>query len=331
MELIVFDDNESALIDICMTVLRSEDNETSRDNIQRINKNINALVELAKAISEYPSVLGTNYFGVDPEIAGSLVNQLAKNEGLDKLMHVPTKAVLGKGFLIAKINFFSTLKYFAETTEELKQEVPVINENIKNIIFTIMSEEVFLSIIENKESDDEIGHKAGFLLANIWEYRLNQGGKDFAPILNSIWDARKKLIPVFGTMMGFSELYKMSESLDPVWLDFFGKHQQDEQIYAALEEFLFTLSYEELTHIREEMKKNGLRCVNREQLNDILHDKHLYPDFDEADVREMYRFFRNRKANSWFRRRADIAGPRMTIEEYIMIHLLSTDDWIVNL
>lgn len=328
MELVVFDDHESEILDLCLRA--AKDNKLDGD-AENIRTNTDALIELARAISQYPSILGSRQWGSTIRSIESLVEMLCCNHGVDKLMHIPTKAVLGKGFLIAKINLLFTMKYMADQVDELNDKSAAILQVITNIVFTLMSEEVFLALIEDKDMPEEIRNRAGFLLANIWEYRLNQSAKDFAPILNSIWEARKALCPAYGTMMGFSEISRMSQSTPQAWLSFLQSIESSEDKYQSLEEFLFNLTYEEIAHLRLEMQRRNLGVVSQNNIESLIGTKFVYPRFDETDPREMYQFFRHRKINARFRHRADQPGPKKTIEEHLMSYLLSAEDWVINL
>ncbi|MCP4132807.1 MAG: hypothetical protein GY754_17710 [bacterium] len=325
MGLVIFNDEESDLIYHSISVI-TQNNMT--EEAGRIKKNIDALVELVRAISQYPSILATSKLCNVSRSVGTLMEMLSTKEGQDKIMYTPTKAVLGKGFLVAKISFFNMLSMIVKELPELNEKVPIITKFIADTIYTIMGEEVFLAILEDKESNDTIRNRAGFLLANVWEYRLNEGVSDFAPILNSMWEARKRLIPIFGTLMGTMELCQMSANLDPVWEEFLLENENSEEVFESLEEFLFSLAYEELNDLRKKMEDQGLSVITRKDLESLMSHKKLYDDFDIADPREMYRFFRDRKLNARFRKRAETPGPKKTIEEHIMCYLLSSQRWI---
>ncbi len=219
------------------------------------------------------------------------------------------------------------LKTLADPIDELHNEEVLISEDITEIVFTLMCEDVFMGIIEDKAVDIKIRNRTAFLLANIWEYRLNHGVSEFAPILSSIWEARKNLRPVFGTMMGTSELMALSFSIDNTWMDFLNDKDIPEDTFLALEEFLFTLTYEELFELRTKMKELGLKSVTKNELYTITGKRPRYPEFNQSDPREMYRFFRNRKQNAISRNRAGVDGPKKTIEEYIMGYILSSPKW----
>lgn len=328
MELIVFDDAESEILDLCLKIANDKNLTSEADSIR---SNTDALIELARAISQYPSILGTRQWGNTVQSVESLVEMLSYSHSIDKLMHIPTKAVLGKGFLVAKVNLFMTLRIMAESNGEKETVSEKILPLITNTVFTLMSEEVFLALIEDHETDEVIRNRAGFLLANIWEYRLNQSVKDFAPILNSIWEARKALCPAYGTMMGFSEISSISQSTPQAWIDFLQSIENSDIKFQSLEEFLFNLTYEEVCRLRQEMKRRNLGVVHRKDIESLIGSKRVYPAFDESDPRDMYQFFRHRKVNARFRRRALLAGPTKTIEELLMAFLLSANNWITNL
>jgi hypothetical protein len=324
MELVVFNDRESEVIWKCQQEVKQRNKEHA---LHKINKKINALVELARAISQYPSIFKSSDINGNMRTAGTLVESLCNRDEIDEIMHIPTKAVLGKGYLIAKINFFTMLKDLAKPIGDLKNEEKLISQDITEIVFTLMCEDVFMGIIEDKVMDIKIRNRTAFLLANIWEYRLNHGVTEFAPILSSIWEARKKLRPVFGTMLGTSELMTLSFSIDQTWMDFLNNEELPQDAFLALEEFLFTLTYEELSELRHKMKDLGLKSVTKNELYTITGKRPRYPEFDQSDPREMYRFFRNRKQNAISRNRAGVDGPKKTIEEYIMGYILSSPKW----
>ncbi len=325
MHLILFNDTESELVYQCLYCIKKNN---KHDEVERIEKNINALLELIQAISFYPSILKSDSLSNKSRSVDTLMEVLRHNEGLDKIMYTPIKAVLGKSFLLAKLSFFKMMIIIAGEVPELQSKVNDLTNCATDVIFTLMVEEVYLCIVEDDDSDDLVRNRAGFLLANIWEYQLMEGVNDFAPILNEMWTARKKLIPIFGTMLGTMEIMQISQNVGPLWIEFIQHEDNPDEVFQAVEEFLFTLSYEELCLLRKEMKDKDLNSVSREKVEVLIGKSKLYADFDEADNREMYRFFRSRKINALFRKRAHMPGPKKTLEEHIMCYLLSSNKWI---
>ena len=282
-----------------------------------------ALIDLTRAISQYPRILGEQWFGSASRSIETLVDNLSIEENTDLVLHLPSKAVLGQAFTIAKMNFFFMLLYLAgEITELGNYEYPIL-ETITICIFTIMAEEVFLAIISDRYMPLHIRTNAAFLLANIWEYRVNHGVKEFVPILNSIWTARKKMKPAYGTMLGISEIISVSEGFDPLWLDYIASDEFDDAELSSLQEFIMGLSYEEMIFLADEMKKRKMTLLTENDVLTILAGKREYPGYNPNDPREFYRSFRHRKRNALLRIGTGREGPKKTIEEYIMCYLLA--------
>jgi len=318
-EIVVFDTEEKALVEHCLAVIEAEKPEESR----YIKRSVDSLVRLGQAISQYPSILGRHRLGEAVRTVDTLIEMLCRRNDYDAMLYIPTKAVLGKTFLIAKINLFYMLKYLAETTAALSGKIADIMAKIVLNIFTLMSEEVFYSIMGDGEIERGLRRRAGEQLANIWEYRLNWTIMDYAPKLGALWEARKKLYPVFGTLMGTSELIGICQSLDPAWMSFLRDEIHSQDTMAALEEFIFGLTHEELLAIRDKMSSEDIFAVDKGQIETLLGRNHFYSNFDEIDPREMYRFYRQRKLNASYRQRALLPGPKKTVEEIFLGYLLS--------
>ena len=324
-KIILFSEEEIEIINKIQKTLESQNRS---DELVKIDNNKSSLQQLANSISLYPSILEDQYLGSTKRSAETLVFSLCREEQLDLRFHMPTKALLGNAFLIAKINFFFMLFYIMLEMPELKEFYTKLKYIINNIIFTLMAEEVFLSIIEDKVLYKDIKIKAGYLLANIWEYRLDHGVKEFAPILTNIWRARGALNPIFGTMLGFSELFKITEYIEPAFFHFLQRDELSDEEIEAIEEFIFGLSYEETVNIRKEMDRLNKYVISKKEVEGIIGNTRIYPDYDISDPRELYRSFSDRKSNAKFRAKSNLKGPHKTIEEYLMCYLLLNMDVI---
>ncbi len=321
-KIIVFKEDESRKIEELIRVLEKNDKSSE---ITRIKNNRSALIELARSVSLYPSILKEQHLGSATRSVETLVESMCQNdktEESDIRLNIPTKALLGNSFLIAKMNFFYMLYYLTEELAEVESIKRSIKTFISNNVFTLMAEDVFLSIIDDCEISIDIRMSAGYLLANIWEYRLYHGVKKFAPILSDIWKAREALVPAYGTMLGFSELFRISEQIEPAFLDFIQRDELSDEEIASIEEFIFGLSYEETSRIRSEMDEQGQWVLSKAEIEKIIGQNWVYPEYHVRDQRELYRSFLHRKINAKNRARARIDGPHKTIEEYIMCYLL---------
>ena len=266
-----------------------------------------------------------NLMGISRTV-DTLINNLCIHEISDKIFHMPTKAILGQGFSIAKINFFLMLHYLTGEIPDLIKNTESIFKIVENNVFTIMAEDVFISIISDKNIPLEIRANAGYRLANIWEFRIYKGINEFVPILNNIWHAREKLKPAYGTMIGISELFRLTQNSDSIWLDFLQKDDISQDEVESLQEFLMELSYEEMNLISEYMVKKDLVSISKEEVYSIIGKRNISPAYLPNDPRELYKSYKSRKNNALYRKRSSLNGPKKTIEEYIMSYLLSKQE-----
>ena len=321
VNIVVFTNEETDFINSLLL----EISKKKADEAEYIKRRLISLQELANNVSSYPSFQSTRTIGNSTFSVETLIQMICAMDFADQVMYVPTKVILGRSYVIAKINFLLMLKYEAESIRKLKKLTSRIEDLVTMNIFALMSEEVYLSLIQEMDVDMSIKTRAAVRLMNIWEYRLSQSAEDYAPMLSSLWKSRKHLAPIYGTMLGMTEMLQMAKDIDPVWFDFIGSSENDDGVFEALEEFLFNLTYEELLRVRELMLENNMASIDKKNIESLLHIDHFYSTFKTADPREMLRFFKQRRKNAVYRERARIPGPTKTIEEHILLFMLKRE------
>ena len=221
---------------------------------------------------------------------------------------------------------FLLLYYLCRDTDELCEEKIDVNEITSLNIFAIMAEDVFISIVSDMDIPLTIRESAGLLLTRIWENRIFLGANDFAPILTQLWERRKHFLPSYGTMAGVSEITTFCRKNNSLWINFFEDDEFNDDRLESLKEYLMGLSYEEITTIEAYMENHGIQVLDQTGIAKILDSAGAYFMKDYNDPREIYHFYARRKENSSFREKSRIAGPKKTIEEYIMCYLLKKSD-----
>ncbi len=319
-EIIIFKPEEQAIIDL---LVEEMNNRNLDGELLQIGRNEMALHELSRSISMYPSILGSQNLGTSSRSVETLIDNLVLRDVMDMLFHMPTKAILGHSYSLAKINYFFMLLYLCRETGGMKELEERFLQVIFNNIFSIMAEEVFIAIISDKRIPMHIRSNAGYLLANIWEYRIDHGVEEFAPTLASIWHARDRLTPTYGTMLGVSELFRLASESDPVWFEFLQRDELADDEIDALQEFLLGLSYEEMKQISYQMKKEGKYAVNGEDITKLVGEQDINQLYQEGDPRRFFKSFSHRKNNAIYRAKGNLQGPKKTFEEYLMCFLLS--------
>lgn len=317
-----FDAAERALFDEALAVVESiqpRQRATLDGMLARLRK-------AAELIRDSPSI-ATSWDGGSGRAfsANSLIAQLCKVPDYDLDLHIPTKAVLGQAYLVAKINLLKALGYTLDTVNASADLRERIDHEIGQSIYTKLAEELFVSIVTDPHAPTQVKMGAARFLFRIWEERLLIEVDDFAPLLESAWEARSKLLPVLGTMLGTHEVFRLfQEARDQRFLDYFGEDDVEEEQLFAFEEFLFGLSYEEIGRIRSHMAEQNRACVSIESARALLGN-----DNDESSWRPhengapaLYTSYKKRRVNAAHRALTGAAGPKKTAEEYVMIAFL---------
>lgn len=318
-DIIVFRHDERTIISAIKDTLEKENRA---EELASVENTIHALQELARSISLYPSIIGTQHLGSSSRSIETLVETLCVRDVMDLLLHVPTKAILGKGYSVAKVNLFFMLLYLSREEPSLNELENGIIEIATRNVYGVMAEEVYQALIGDRNISLHIRTNAAYNLAQIWEHRIDCGVREFSPILGNIWSARKKLKPAFGTLLGFSELFMLTEKFDDSLSDFFTTDEVDEDMLYSLQEFLMGLSYEEMRLLMVKMEEAGKSSLSINEIEDMLGDSKIHPRYTYTDPREIYRSFRLRKKNAQYRAMTGQPGPKKTIEELLMAYLL---------
>ena len=155
----------------------------------------------------------------------------------------------------------------------------------------------------------------------IWEDRLEAEIDDFAPVLESVWRARNKVRPVIGTTLGTHEFFRLlKECSDTRFLEHFEGDVPDEQLQ-AFEEFLFGLSYEQLSALRERMHNDNQSSLSSEQARAAMGRPASWAPENEGP-QGLYTSYKKRKVKAQYRALTQAPGPRNTAEEFVMSSFL---------
>lgn len=274
------------------------------------------LERLSVSISRYPSMYEQSSFSGQERSIRTLLDTLCTlNEG-GKLLFLPTKAILGQGFLVAKFHAFSAITKVAKNSFFPEQSVKELYEATVNVMFTLMAEDVYMSLLDDPNLRDDVRHDVAESLADLWEHRLDPNASKVAPVLDAVWAARNRIVPNFGTMIGTSELLLLSIELDDTWNKFISERIAVPDVASSMEEFLFGLSYEDISLIREELKNRKNTAVGREDVEGILGHKTGVKA--NEDPRIFYQAYTKRRNNASARKKLGVKGPWKTLEDHYM-------------
>ncbi len=301
-EMAFFDAREQELVRlVCAAV--------GADQAAALARSVDWLGRIAQLVVECPTLTARD--------AGNVIDHLATVADYEFELHEPTRAVLGQAYLLAKINFFKSL-------EALVPGVPALAARARfelgQSVYSRLAEELFIAIVTDPTTERAVKERAGAFLQHIWDHRLLHEIDDFAPQLEAAWEARNKVRPVLGTMLGSHELCRLfQEARDERFLDYFGDDDISDEQREAFEEFLFGLAHEEIAHLRAYLAEHGQAVVAPEEAARILERE---PSAHDEGPEALYASYKRRKSKANYRALAGAHGPKHTAEEFVMIELL---------
>ena len=282
---------------------------------------LNRIADLENILSStgrFPSLLDRHQLAGGTRTRQILIESLIKHkDDGDRILRLPSKAILGKSLLVAKTH---TLSDFAKVSKHLGPEFENISkafETETNLsMFSLLAEDVYLNLISDDEQPIEFRREWALSLLLLWEHWNDQASVNVAPVLQSVWSARRKLAPAFGTMMGTSELLLISMQMDDEWISFIKQKMGDSGVTQAMEEFLFGISTEQIQTLRTILKTKGIPAIGRDEVSKFLGE-HVKADAG-LDYRDFYSMYTVRRDNARARARMKLEGPRKTLEDYFI-------------
>ena len=310
---------ESDLLDRLMPAIRQAEPKVHEHGLEMRNN----LELLAEAFSRYPSIFDERCMGEQVHSIETLIELLFR-DGCDRTVLLPTKVAVGRGMLVARFNFYGFLMKVCDSHHRYAEFRHDLHRCWEAMAFSLLIEDVYQVIIERAGAyAPALRRRAAVDLLHLWEHRSDRNVPGYAPIIVDLWRVRKRVAPVFGTMLGTMELLRISSLLSDSWTQFLAAIDTDAESIQALEEFIFGLSYEQITRVRDQMRERHMAVIDRDELTVMLGGDRVPEDIEGPDPREMCRFYQRRARNLTRRTFADLPGPRRTLEEILLVYLLS--------
>ncbi|MDD7014024.1 MAG: hypothetical protein PUI24_03460 [Spirochaetales bacterium] len=319
--IVVFTPHQQKLVDKLMEALAP----VASDRAERLQNRIKDIEALAKSIARFPSLLERINTTSSVRTPEALVeNIISYQQDGDITLHMPSKAILGKGFLVSKIHTFYSMSKLAKNYAKMDEKsVKEYADETVSMMFTLMAEDVYLNLIKDKTLSMDLRRQLANSLIILWEHRSDQTISDIAPVLQSVWAARRKLAPAFGTMMGTSELLLVTMQMDEQWNHFIKAKLSDPDVSQAMEEFLFGISHEQVLRLKEILRTQGVKSIGRDEVSRYLGER-VKTDVS-MDYRDFYLLYTVRRDNARSRQRLHLEGPKNTIEDYFIRFVLESN------
>ncbi len=310
----VFTQRQKDLMNEFLPLVMASDSEKATNFLNRIAD----LEEIANSVARFPSLLERHELVGGTRTPTTLIDSLIKHqdEG-DRILRLPSKAILGKGLLVAKTHTLSSFsKHAKHMGPEYAKLATALESETVSSMFSLLVEDVYLNLINDTTQPMEFRREWALSLLLLWEHWTDQTIENVAPVLQEVWTARRKLAPAFGTMMGTSELLLISMQMDDQWISFIKKRMGDQGVTQAMEEFLFGISYEQIKQLRDTLREKGIPAIGRDEVSKFLGE-HVKADAG-LDYRDFYSMYTVRRDNARSRERLKSEGPHKTLEDYFI-------------
>lgn len=310
-DIVVLNTQERALVNRVFENLRVYSPETMVGVATRVMD----LERLSVSISRYPSMYEQGILAGQSRSSETLIDTLCDYSDGERILTLPTKAILGQGFLVAKFHAFSAITKVAVNSFFSDTDIQQLRQATLNIMFTLMAEDVYMSLLDDPNLRETVRRAIAESLAELWEHRLDPNVLSVAPVLDAVWTVRDQIAPNFGTMIGTSELLLLSIALDDTWQRFISEKLGETDVASSVEEFIFGLSHEDISLIRSELKNRNLSAIGRDEVPGIIGHK---ATGSNEDPRVFYRAYTQRRNNANARKRLSAKGPWKTLEDHYM-------------
>jgi len=312
-EIGVFTEKQNKLISEFLPIV----SEFDKERAQVFRNRIRDLEKLSGAVAQFPSLLEKHELTGGIRTPTLLIESLIKHQNYgDATLQLPSKAILGKGLLVAKMHTLSSLSKYAHHMENQDKFAKAFDNETVSSMFSLLVEDVYLNLIRDDTQPMEFRREWCFSLLLLWEHWNDQTVESVAPVLQSVWTARRRLAPAFGTMMGTSELLMISMQMDDQWISFIKEELGTPGVSQAMEEFLFGISTEQILTLRNILKTRGISAIGRDEVSKFLGE-HVKADAG-LDYRDFYSMYTIRRDNARSRERLRVEGPHKTLEDYFI-------------
>jgi hypothetical protein len=318
--LLVLTDDETRLV----TEIENALTQSNSPDLALIQERFDCLNNLGKAVSRFPSVQEAQRLMGEERDTSQLIESLCSFSSTNHLLHIPTKVLAIRSFLVAKFHFYTMLyaitKHQGPWARELKSST-------FRVISTLMVEAVYFSCLEDPAFSREIKMGIAHDLIALWDSGTDPRANRHLPAMETLWAAREETPPAFGTMDGNSELFRLSMEMGRDWQDFLIEGSTSDETRWALEEFLFGLSYEEIQQVRGRLLRFRISAVNYDEVRSYLGHLPIFSMVEGNDMRAIFDFYTDRQEAARFRKRSTAPGPYHTLEElYLRYRILQEQD-----
>ncbi|MBT3339475.1 MAG: hypothetical protein HN405_00910 [Planctomycetes bacterium] len=288
---------------------------------------LNRIESLADSLALFPPVLQEQALGKRRRSLSTLVDLLVDANDADFDMFLPTRAIVNRSLVLAKLNLWRLLDHIGEQVQpagpvESSQLGADVDKALHRCIYGRLTAEVLGSLAMDADCSLEARTEAVRNLVQFWDRGARTEIRGFYPLLEAIWAARRKVRLALGTLLGVSEIMRLLQAgCDPQFVEYFAQSELSEDERMAFHEFLIGVPTEQIHSLEQFMEKSGRTSLSPEEAGDALGMAQM-PAQGRAGAVAAYRFYRVRYLQAAARRIKSLPGPTRTAEEYMMVYYL---------
>ncbi len=295
-----------------------------KDRFEHIfQANLDRISRIRDAMVAYPPVLAESTLGSRQRGLGTLVELLANATDADFEMFLPMRAMVWRSLTMARLNFWRLLRYLADEIEPDDDDLAVIiDRRVHACVYLKLVDELLTSLAMDEEVPRPLRNEVVGSMTSLWDSTPSDAVQQFFPLLEAVWEARRKIFVSVGTMLGVSEIMKLLQAgCAPQFVDYFARARMTQDEGSAFQEFLIGVTTEQLTDLESFMQGSGRTCLSPEEAQQALGINAIPSDNHQAGV-SAYQFHRERHLQSAARRLRSLPGPKHTAEEYMLMYFL---------
>ena len=138
--------------------------EAVPDRAFAIQQRMQDLRRLIAAIARFPSLLERSDLPGGVRTPELLIDSLIKHQDKgDTTLQLPSKAMLGKAFMVSKIHTFSTLTKLSITVQAPVELTKALQLETITIMFSLMAEDVYLNLL--RDTSQPMDFRRGWALS----------------------------------------------------------------------------------------------------------------------------------------------------------------------
>ena len=314
---------ERRVLEATWQAIGASGHEQASEFLDLVGRHLNRSTVLSTALTSFPRVFDERTLGSRRRDLDTLVDLLEHASDADFDLFQPTRASIVRSVVLARLNLWRLLRYLAEEVfDEEQGELQIeLDARLHYCVYEKLTEELLAAVCMQSDVDRTLRRLATADLVSLWDDDASEQVRDFFPLLEATWEARRRMRVSVGTMLGISEMMRLLQAgCPPQFVEYFSRSKLSNDEGMAFQEFLIGVSTEQLHSLEQLMEEKGRCSLSPEEAQQALG---LQSRREDGHIGvHAYHFHRERYLQAAARRIRMLPGPKHTAEEYMLLYYL---------